>query len=64
MRVRSPAGYLRSHLVGVGSMVMSVGLVAALVAGTVDRKGHASSRVNLSTGGSWGPSAPMAATTS
>ena len=56
MQVRSPAGYLRSHLVGVGSVVMSVGLVAVVVAGTVGQKGHASSKVNLSTGSAWFPS--------
>jgi len=56
MGVPSPCRYLRSNLVGVGSVVMSVGLVAVLVTGTIGRKGHASSRVNLSTGSAWFPS--------
>jgi hypothetical protein len=37
-------------------MVMSVALVAAVVASMVGQKGHASSKVNLSSGAAWFPS--------
>ncbi len=50
------AGLGRSQLTGLGSVVMSVALVAVLVAGMVGQEGHPSSKVALSGGAAWFPS--------
>jgi hypothetical protein len=57
MRARLRSGTLRrSQLMGLGSVLMSVGLVAVVVVGTLGKKGHRSSKVALSTGSAWFPS--------
>ena len=49
-------GARRSQVLGLGSVIMSVGLIAAIVVGTFGKKGVASSEVTLSTGSAWFPS--------
>jgi PKD repeat protein len=46
----------RSRIMSLGSVMMSLALVVAVVAGTVGKKGHSSSKVSLSTGSAWFPS--------